>query len=225
MCVVSDFPLFQTPDPVHVRILWLLFSSFWFYLLPGSVFISYYRGILANKTEFLLQKKVISFLLNLCFSIASCIYENIFMTNCKECKIRLKLLKQNSPNSINVRWGGIAGSKENLQCQYTSYKFYSIYPPLYTFCSFLYKKEKWYKRNYTVLYFLRYTVPPSQKGIAFLFWFNNSVALYISQQWMKMYWDEETAFECWKGAWIGWSWCWKKTLKGGGCGNLNRAIF
>ena len=33
----------------------------------------------------------------------------------KERKIRLKLLKQNSSNSINVRWGGIAAaSKENL---------------------------------------------------------------------------------------------------------------
>ena len=69
------------------------------------------------------------FVSQLHFKNVKCLYENVFMTNCKECKIRLKLLKQNSPNSINVRWGGIAGSKENLQCQYTSYKFYSIYPP------------------------------------------------------------------------------------------------
>ena len=55
-----------------------------------------------------------------------------FLKMCKERKIRLKLLKPNSPHSINVRWGGIACSKENLR-----YNVHSLH------CWQLLRKRKW----------------------------------------------------------------------------------
>ena len=56
----------------------------------------------------------------------------LFFKMCKERKNRLKLLKPNSPHSINVRWGGIACSKENLHCN-----VHSLH------CWQLLRKRKW----------------------------------------------------------------------------------
>ena len=59
-------------------------------------------------------------------------YMQLFLKMCMERKIRLKLLKPNSPHSINVRWGGIACSKENLR-----YNVHSLH------CWQLLRKRKW----------------------------------------------------------------------------------
>ena len=110
MCVVSDFPLFQTQKLCRYCACADTVASVFFVLILFTPWFCIYLVLPRNsgKQNWILVAKESHI-----FSV-KCPYENIFMTNWKECKIRLKLLKQNSPNSINVRWGGIAPSKENL---------------------------------------------------------------------------------------------------------------